>query len=128
MSRRMIGVLALAAAALASGCDSGPKGPGTLNATVTGPQALGAVVLELNGGTIQGVTGQGSTQVYAASLGVGTQARYRVVAIAPTGTDLSFGIEVTDLGAVAPTVTVVSAANTSNVAIPPGGVQVRIAR
>jgi hypothetical protein len=124
MSRRLI-TLALAAA-LASACDSGPKGPGTLNATVTGPQALGAVVLELTGGTIQSVTGQGSTQVYSASLGGGTQARYRVVAIAPTGTDLRFGIEVTDLGAAAPTVTVVSAANTSNVAIPPGGVQVRI--
>jgi len=128
MSRRLMGILALASAALTSACDSGPKGPGTLNATVTGPQALGAVVLELNGGTIRGVAGQGSTQVYSASLGGGTQARYRVVAITPGGADLRFGIEVTDLGAAAPTVTVVSVANTSNVSIPPGGVQVRIER
>jgi hypothetical protein len=128
MSRRLIGVVALVSAALAAACDSGPKGPGTLNATVTGPQALGAVVLELGGGTVQGVTGQGSAQVYSASLGGDTQARYRLVVVAPTGADLRFGIEVTDLGAAAPTVTVVSAANTSNVPIPPGGMQVRIER
>ncbi len=127
MSRRLVGIVALVASALAAACDSGPKGPGTLNATVTGPQALGAVVLELAGGTVQGVVAQGSTQAYAASLG-GTEPRYRVVLIAPTGADLRFGVQVGDRGAAAPTVTVVSAANTSNATIPPAGVQVRIER
>ncbi len=130
MSRRLLATLALVGATLAAGCDSGPKGPGTLSATVTGPQMLGAVLLEISGDGIEGFEGQGDTQAYSASLGVqpGEAARHRVVLVSASGGALHFGIRVMDRASVAPTATVISTATPANLVIPPAGVQVNIER
>jgi hypothetical protein len=130
MSRRLLPVLALVGATLVAACDSGPKGPGTLPATVTGSQALGAVVLDITGDGIEGFDGEGDTQAYSAVLGAqtGQPARHRVVLVSASGGSLHFGIRVTDRGSVVPTATVISAATPGNLVIPPAGLQVNIER
>ncbi len=115
-------VLGLAAVmALATACDSGPKGPGTLAATVLSDQALGAVVLMFTGGTVTGFEGQGSTQVYSSAI-PGTEAAdptFRVILVSPDGGMLRFGIRVSDLDAARPVVTAITAATTANLPLEP---------
>ncbi len=108
--RRLAG--SLLAAVLLSGCDSGPEGPGTLEARVTG-EALGAVVLEVEGSAIRGFQGRGETRVYSAPA-PGRAGVHRVVLVDPVGGTLRFAIEADDLGMDGPFVRVVSAADTSN--------------
>ena len=127
MSRRLLTALALAGVtALAAACDSGPKGPGTLAATVSGAPTIGAVVLEITGDGIEGFEGQGDTQAYSASLG-GEPVRHRVVLVSASGS-LHFGIRVTDRASVSPSAAVISAAGTDNVPVPATGLQVNIER
>jgi hypothetical protein len=124
MRRHTLLALALLLAA-ASACDSGPKGPGTLNATVTSPQPLGALVLDFTGGAVTGFEGQGDTQVYSADLG-GTQPHHRVILLSPSGGQIRFGIEVSDVQAERPVVTAVTGATPTNQQVTPSGLQVRI--
>lgn len=130
MSRRLLATLTLLGATLAAACDSGPKGPGTLPATVSGPEGLGAVVLEVTGDGIEGFDGAGDTQAYSSALGTqpGQPGRHRVVLVSSSGGSLQFGIRVTDRGAVVPSATVISVATPANLVIPPAGVEVRIER
>ena len=115
---------ALLLALPAAGCDLfGPSGPGTLEATVSADVPLGALVLELQGGGVTGFTGRGDTRVYGAPLG---QGRHRVIVVSPGGNALRFGIEVEDLGADAPQVTVVSAVDPSNRVSNAPGIQIRV--
>ena len=125
MTRRSI--LTLAAALLVAGCDSGPDGPGTIDAVVESPQPLGAVVLELEGGGVEGFDPQGRTLVYSAAVSSTTR-KFRVILVSPDGSPLRFGIRVDNVREAQPTVTAVSAATPANVAVAPGGLQVRLER
>ena len=125
MRLKRAAVATLAAAALAA-CDSGPSGPGTLSATVSGPQALGAVLLEVTGIGIQGFVGQGDTRVYGAELSA-LEGKHRVVAVTGTGGTLRIGIRVDDLGAPAPVFVVLKSASPDDLVILSTGVTVVVA-
>ncbi len=111
-----------------AGCDLfGPSGPGVLNATLTSTNQIGAVVLEVTGLSVTGIQPQGDTRAFSAV--VNTQrGQHRVVLVSPDGGSMRFGIEVDDLGADEPTVTVVSAASTQNLPSLATGVVVRVER
>ena len=112
MLRNAVATVALFGALMLAGCDSGPSGPGTLIASVTG-NSLGGVVLEITGVGIQGFEGLDNTQAYAAPL-AGSPNAYRVLLIVPGGGDLRFEIQVEDVGMDDPVMTVVSAAGADN--------------
>ncbi|MFQ5535819.1 MAG: hypothetical protein ACE5GJ_00070 [Gemmatimonadota bacterium] len=114
-------------ALFASACDSGPSGPGTLNARVEGPPTLGAAVIEVTGGGIQGFEDQGDTRVYGAMVSE-VENRYRVVVISPEGGTIRFGIRVDDVGADLPSASVVTTASTDNLPALGTGVSVKIER
>lgn len=106
-------------------CDSGPKGPGTLLATVSAGGALGAVTLEVIGPGVTGFEGLGGTHAYG-SIVSPRQDRHRVVLADPVGGTLRVAIAVQDVRADAPTVTVVAAAGTDNLERTTNDVVVRI--
>lgn len=121
-SLAVLGALALAA------CDSGPKGPGVLPATVVAPQPLGAVVLEFTGPGILGFEAQGATQLYHAPSPGGAN-KHRVILVSPAGgKEIRFGIELVDRAGAMPTVAAISAASPSNASMVASGLQVRIER
>lgn len=113
MTIRVRGLAVAVLAALAIGCDSGPKGPGVLDGTVEGPTPLGAVVLEVTGLGVEGFVGQGDTQAYGALLSP-TEGRHRVVLVDRSGGLIQFGIRVTAVEAEPPVVTVVQATGVDN--------------
>ena len=118
----VVGALALAA------CDSGPKGPGVLPATVVAPQPVGAVVLEFTGAGILGFEAQGTTLVYSAPSPGGAE-KHRVILVSPAGgKEIRFGIELADRAGAMPTVAAISAASPSNASMVAAGLQVRIER
>lgn len=123
--RRLAVALMLTLVALA-GCDFGPSGPGVLTGRASA-DALGAVVLEMQGSGIRGFSGRGSTQVYSAPV-AGRSGVHRVILIAPDGGDLGFDVEVEDVGMEGPAVTVVQAARIDNATMPASLVTVRIER
>lgn len=121
-------LVVLAAALTLHACDSGPKGPGVLDATVVAPQAVGAVVLEFEGTGIRGFVGQGDTRVYSAAT-PGRPGTFRVILVsAAGGTEIRFGLDLEDREAPLPTVTAVQATGPDNAAVPGTGLQVRIER
>ena len=85
------------------------------------------MVLDVTGDGIEGFEGQGDTQAFSGSLG-GQPERHRVVLVSASGGAIHFGIRVTDRASVSPVVTVISAASTSNVTVPPAGLKVDIER
>jgi hypothetical protein len=115
---------ALAALALAA-CDWGTTGPGTLDARVTGDVPLGGVVLDVTWRGAEAFNGRGSTQVYWAPID-GSPDRYRVILIAPPGEELLFSVEIEDVHAEPPTVTVAEATDAGSEPVPASGVRVRI--
>jgi len=121
--------VALAALTLAiAGCDlGGPSGPATISGTVTGRADLGAAVIDLSWDGVQGFDGRGTTLVYSAAVG-GTVNRHRAVLVSPVGGDLQFTITLEDERLYAPVVTVVSAVDTGNAALPIGDLRVVLAR
>ena len=130
MTRRYAwrGVVALAAAALLSGCDLfGPSGPGVLDATLTSSSELGGVVLEITGPSVTGFEGQGDTRAFGAPVSAAT-GRHRLVLVQPGAGPMRFGIQVDDLGADPPAVTVVAATNVKNFPAPLSGVEVSVQR
>jgi len=84
---------ALIAVALVAGCDRGRSGPDFLSASVEGPAALGAAVVEVYGSGIVSVQGSGSTQAFSAQL---SEDVYRVVLVGAEAGSLNFRIEVRD--------------------------------
>lgn len=119
-------VVATAIALSAAACDSGPSGPGSLVASVSG-ESLGGVVLQIVGPGIRGFEGLGNTQVYAAPL-AGTRNGYRVMLVDAVGSDLRFEIQVEDVGMEDPVMTVVSAAGVDNLTQLTAGVEARVER
>lgn len=120
-----VGVLVAGLLATA-GCDAGPEGPGTLGVVASGPE-LGAVVLEVEGPGIRGFAARGSARVYSAPV-EGRADAHRVIVIDPEPGELSFAVEVDDVGMEGPVVTVVSAADGDNLGMSASRVTVRIAR
>jgi hypothetical protein len=116
----------LSAVLLATGCDLGPSGPGTLTARASG-ESLGGVVLEIQGRGIRGFSGRGSTRVYSAPVAA-RPGVHRVILVDPVGGEIGFDIEVDDRGMDGPVATVVQAARTDNTMMLSSGVTVRIAR
>ena len=125
MTRRL--PLAALAALLLAGCDSVTDGPGTIDAVVESSQPLGGVVLEFEGGGIDGFDGQGNALVYSAAISA-TVRKHRVILVSPDGSPLRFGIRVTNVRDAQPTVTGISATSTDNTSVPVGGLQVRLER
>ena len=107
-------------------CDFGPSGPGTLVGRVSA-DAVGAVVLEVEGRGIQGFSGRGSTQVYSAPLPERPTV-HRVILMASEGGELSFEVRVDDRGMDGPFISVVQAAGADNSMLPSGSVTVRMER
>ena len=106
---------ATAAALIAlAACDGGPKGPGVINGTIISPLNLGAVVLEVEGASVRGFVGNGDTQAYG-SVVPGVGGRHRVVLVSRSGSSIQFGIQVEELRARSPIVTVVFAAGADNI-------------
>lgn len=129
---RRLTLPALAAVALAA-CDLGPNGPGTLGGTVTAPDALGAVVLELVGASVVGFESRGSTLAFDVTLPDQRHLppyvrKYRVMLVGQTGGDLQFGVHVRDLDHDFPAVVVVDAADASNAPTTAGEVRVHLVR
>lgn len=112
---RLIGTLAVLTLALAS-CDSGPTGPGTLSATVSGPQALGAALVEVIGPGVRGFSDQGGCRSFGAEVSSAT-GTHRVLVVCSSGGTLQLGIDVDDVSAEPPTATVLQSASPANVVI-----------
>jgi len=111
--RRTLAGAALVASSAMAACETGPGGPATVSATVTGAADLGAVVLDVVWPGIQGFEGRGSTQVYSAPV-EGEEDRHRVILVGPAGGDLGFGILVDDVYLEGPVVEVVEATDSAN--------------
>lgn len=126
MSFRRLVVALVIAPVLVAGCDSGPSGPGHLSARTSGP-TLGAVVLEVEGQGIEGFSARGSSRVYSAPV-EGRSGVYRVIVLSPDAGSLPFEIDVEDMGMEGPVITVVSAADGANVAMPASEVAVTVER
>lgn len=105
--------------------DDRPDGPGTLTAVVDAPTPLGAVVLELRGAGVTGVT-DGRDRVVSSRVGAEGE-RHRVVVVGETAGDLSFEVEVEDVAGTEPTAVVLSAVDGDDVPLLSlGGIDVRM--
>lgn len=126
--RRVGRAVVLAGAVALWACDSGPEGPGVLSARVTSPQPLGAVVLEFTGTGITGFEARGTTQVFGAVGGAGSQ-KHRVILVSPAGaTEILFGIAFLDRSGDMPSVTAIAASSATNASMTSAGLKVRIER
>jgi hypothetical protein len=121
---RRVGALALLAAAA---CDSGPKGPGYLSATIEGPVPLGAAIVEVQGEGVLGFEGAGTTHVFSAP--GSTASLHRVVLVGESPGDLRFRVQVQELGDRPPSATIVSASGGDDIPLATvQAFQVRIVR
>ncbi len=120
--------LALALAVLAAACDSGPSGPGTLDAVIpANGLSVGAAVVTVTGPSVRGISAAGATRVYSSP--VGQANTYRVVLVNEAPGDLLFGVEVDDVGADFPTASILEVVDGTNQAFPAiGGFTVRFER
>lgn len=107
-------------------CESGPSGPGALEAIVTGDM-LGGVLLQVDGPGIQGFTALGDARVFGAPDAV-RPGRHRVIVIAPSSGGLRFTIDVDDLEMEGPVVTVLQATLSDDQLVTPSAASVRIVR
>jgi len=126
MKRRIAMPLLATLLAATPACDSGPRGPGTLIATVEA-EGLGGALLEVSGRGITGFEGLGDTRVYDAEL-ANAPNTHRVLLVDPTGGALRFEIRVEDVGMDGPLITVVSAAGVDNDTRLTAGIVTRIER
>jgi hypothetical protein len=126
LHRRRLGVALLLATSFLSACDSGPKGPGFLSATVEGPVPLGAAIVEVHGEGVVGFEGAGGTHVFSAPTEPGV---HRVVLVGETPGDLRFRVQVREVRDDLPSATVMSAAGGDNIPLATvQAFQVRIVR
>jgi hypothetical protein len=126
LGRRTAAAALVAMASLYTACDSGPKGPGFLSATVEGPIPLGAAIVEVQGEGVIGFEGAGGTHLFSAPAQPGS---HRVVLVGETPGALGFRVQVQELRDAAPSATVVSAAGGDNIPLATvQAFQVRIVR
>ena len=102
-SGRLVALLVLLAAAA---CDSGPKGPGFLTATIEGPVPLGAAIVEVQGEGVLGFEGAGTTHVFTTP---GEPGVHRVVLIGEQPGDLRFKVQVQEVRDRPPSATIIQA-------------------
>jgi hypothetical protein len=124
---RLLG-LTLVVGALAS-CSDDPSGPGTVTLTVRGSVPLGAAVVELRGAGVQGVRPLASGWVVVDRV-AGEAGEVRRLAIVQTqpGT-LSVEVDLADLGADFPSLTVLGASDANDLPRPSlGGVRASFQR
>lgn len=107
-------------------CDAGPSGPGAFETTVTG-EALGGVLLQVDGPGILGFEARGDARVYAAVDSI-RPGRHRVLVITPGSGELRFGIVVEDVAIESPAITVLQATRADNRLTTPSAAVVRIVR
>lgn len=110
-----------ALAVVLAGCDSGPGGPGTLRATLEpAPEtSVGAAVLAVSGEGVRGISADGVTRVFDA--GPDGEGGFRVLLVnTGSGDRLRFRVEVRDVGAPPPAVTIVELADLRNEPLPSG--------
>ena len=110
--RRRLGVL-LVALLLGACSDGGPEGPGTLDVRVRSSLPAGAVLLEVEGRGIEGVTPRGSVRAFHEQVGTDPDGDevHRVLLVAETPGDMEVGLRVEDVGATRPRVVVLSASD-----------------
>lgn len=121
---RLVGILTLAALLGVGACDDGP---GSWTATVEGPVAVGAALVEVRGEGITGFEGAGDSQVFPDPTPA-TRGVRRVVVVSPSGA-VSFRITVEDAATAPPAITLVSAADLASQPLAAlGGFSVRVAR
>ena len=125
-SRWLLVRMALLATPIVAACDFGPSGPGAFEAIVTG-EALGGVLLEVDGPGIRGFDAQGDARVYWAA-DPDRPGRHRVIVISPGGGELRFAIQVEDVGIESPAMTVLQATRADNRLTTPSAAVVRIVR
>ncbi len=91
--RRLLALL-LVVGLTACGDEGPPPGPGSLVASVVGPNgAEGAAVIHLLGDGVTAVRAAGGTEVFVREY----DSRARIVVVHPTGGDLTFEIDVQDV-------------------------------
>jgi hypothetical protein len=127
--KRFLSTIVTVAALTLAACDSGPSGPGELDATLQGPnQTLGGAVVEISGKGIEGFAGSGGTRVFSSAV-TGSPDTYRVILLNETPGELRFRVSVQDVGGNDPTSTVVSLVNGINASLPAtGDYRVRFSR
>ncbi|HET9949757.1 MAG TPA: hypothetical protein VFQ22_12605 [Longimicrobiales bacterium] len=116
---------ALAAFLVLAACDDGPDVGRLTQATVVGPEALGAAVLEVEWEGIEGFEGLGSTQVYHAPV-PGSPSTHRVILVDPVGGRLRFGIRQRAWRTPAPAITVVDAVGADDLPLETSALRVRV--
>ncbi len=108
-------VTAIGVALALSACDWGPRGPGQIRGIVTsGASPVGAIVLEISGPGVQGVSDAGQTRVFFAEPETDV---YRVVLVAADPDRVRFRVTMDDVRSPSLTVVVVEAVDDSNAAI-----------
>lgn len=107
-------MLALATVLGVAACESGPSGPGSLEATVESPRRIaGGVVVEVRGVGIRGFSAAAPLQLFWAPQT--EPGAFRVVLVNPgDAAPLTFQIQVDDLGADPPTGQVLEATALTN--------------
>lgn len=131
MTPRTGAALLLAMAVALGGCDSGPSGPGTLRGTLEpAPEtSVGAAVLAIQGDGVEGISADGTTRVFAAGPDGSGHFRALLVSTGSAEEPLRFRVDVRDLGAPPPAVTIVELADLRNDPLPSnGGARVRFHR
>jgi hypothetical protein len=111
-SGRLAALVALLAAAA---CDSGPKGPGFLTATIEGPVPLGAAIVEVQGEGVLGFEGAGTTHVFTTPGELGV---HRVVLIGEQPGDLRFKVQVQEVRDRPPSATIIQASGADDIPLP----------
>lgn len=117
-----LGRMALVVAVVlgAGACDDDPSGPGVFTGRVvsSADEPAGAAVMEITGEGIEDFEAFGSSRIFSRTVRPPTEEEreglYRVVIVAPAGSALRFGVRVEDVAVGAPTVTLVSVADTAN--------------
>ena len=110
--------LALLLAALGA-CDSGPSGPGALDALVEGPEEHpGAALLLVSGEGIQGFQASGQVELHYEPAG-DTDGSYRVLVVNPEDGPLEFQVRVRDLAGPRPSGRLLEGADGDNRSLDP---------
>ncbi len=124
---RRVSVLGLSVALAA--CDSGPSGPGVLAGSIIADgEAPGSALLLFSGPGLVGAEGTGGTLAWASPPDDGLdEMRVLLVDTDPSGA-LTFEIEVRDLSASLPSITVLQLANRENVRFTTQDIQISIRR
>jgi len=115
----------IALISLTTACSDDPSGPGTFSVAVSGPTALGSVVVEFTGEGLTGATASPGDWISSAA----GPSSLRVLAVAAQTGIIQFQLQVADVSAPLPTAFVVTGSGVDDrLLIGSGGVEVSISR